>query len=49
VLAAEHLLGLAGVNLRGEVVQRTAEIVRDGFSGLGPFGEDGEIVQPLAQ
>jgi len=49
VLAAQHLLGLAGVDLCGEIVEGAAEIVRDRLAGLGPLGEDREIVEPRAQ
>jgi hypothetical protein len=49
VLAAEHLLGLAGVDLGGEVVERTPQIVGHRLAGLGPFGEHGKILEPLAQ
>jgi hypothetical protein len=45
VLAAEHLLGFAGIDLRGQIVERAAEIVSDRLAGLGPFGEDGEVVE----
>jgi hypothetical protein len=49
VLAAEHLLRLAGVHLRAQFVERAAEVFGDRFAGLGPFDEDGEVVDPAAQ
>jgi hypothetical protein len=49
VLAAEHLLGLAGVDLRGEIVEGAAEVIGDRLPGLGPLDENGEVFQPLAQ
>ena len=49
VLAAEHLLGFTGVDLRGEIVEGAAEIVGNRLPGLGPFGENGEIFEALAQ
>jgi hypothetical protein len=44
VLAAEHLLRLAGVDLRGEIVERAREVVLDGLAGFGPLDEHGQIV-----
>ena len=49
VLAAEHLLGLAGVDLCRELVERPAEIVGDRLPGFGPLDEHGEIVDAGAQ
>jgi len=49
VLAAEHLLGFAGVDLRREIVESAAEIVGHRLPGLAPFDENGEILEPLAQ
>jgi hypothetical protein len=49
VLAAEHLLGLAGVDLAREVVESAAEIVGDGLARLGPLGQDVQILEPLAE
>ncbi len=48
VLAAEHLLDFAGVDLSGQLVEGAAEIVGDGLSRFGPFDEHGEIVDPTA-
>jgi hypothetical protein len=44
VLAAEHLLGFARIDLRLEVVERAREIVADRLPRLRPFDEDAEIV-----
>jgi hypothetical protein len=49
VLAAEHLFRFAGVDLRGEIVERPDEVVADGLTGFRPFDEDGEIVDLRAQ
>jgi len=49
VLAAEHLLGFTGVDLRGEIVERAAEIVGDRLPGLAPFDEHRQVLEPLAQ
>jgi hypothetical protein len=49
VLAAEHLLRLAGVHFRGEIVERAPQIVGHRFARLGPLGEHGEILEPLAE
>ena len=48
VLAAEHLLGLAGVDLAAELVERAAEIVGDRLPRFRPLDEDGEIVDAAA-
>jgi hypothetical protein len=45
VLAAEHFLDLARLDLRGEARQPLLELVADRFPGLSPFDEDGEIVR----
>ena len=39
VLAAEHLLGLAGVDFARKIVEAAAEIVGDRLARLGPFDE----------
>jgi len=49
VLAAQHLLGFAGVDQRGQVVQCAPEVVGNRLPRLAPLDEDGEIVEPLAQ
>jgi hypothetical protein len=49
VLATEHLLGLAGIDLLGELVERARKIVDHRFAGLDPFGEDGKVVDPPLQ
>jgi hypothetical protein len=45
VLAAEHLLDLARVDLGGEARQPLLELVADRFPALGPFDQDGKIVR----
>jgi hypothetical protein len=53
VLASEHLLGLARLDLAAELVQRAREIVENRLARLGPFDEDAQILdaplQRLAQ
>jgi hypothetical protein len=53
VLAAEHLLRLARVDLARQVVETGGEVVADGFARFGPLGEHGKVVdaplQRLAQ
>jgi hypothetical protein len=53
VLAAEHLLGLAGFDLRGQLVEPFRQIGGDVLARLRPFDQDGQIVgaalQRLAQ
>jgi hypothetical protein len=49
VLAAEHLLGLAGVDERRQFVERAAEVVADRLAGFGPLDEDVEIVEAAPQ
>ncbi len=49
VLAAEHLLDLAGVDLHLEAVERLREFGVDGLARLRPLDEDGEIVALLAE
>jgi hypothetical protein len=44
VLAAEHFLGLAGVDLLGEGVEPPCEVLVDGLPRLRPFVQDGEVV-----
>src|SRR4029453_16265148 len=44
VLAAEHLLGLAGFDLGAEIVEALREVAGDVLAGLGPLDEHGEIV-----
>jgi hypothetical protein len=46
VLATEHLLGLAGVDLAGEVVERAREILGDGLAGFDPFRQHAEVFDP---
>jgi hypothetical protein len=46
VLAAEHLLGFAGFDFRGQVVEPLRQVVEDRLTGLRPLDEDGEIVHP---
>jgi hypothetical protein len=49
VLAAEHLLDLAGVDLDLEAVERLRELGVDGLARFRPFDEDGQIVVFLAE
>jgi hypothetical protein len=49
VLAAEHLLDLAGLHFLLERVKCLAEFGVDGFTGLRPFDEHGEIVAFLLE
>jgi hypothetical protein len=44
VLAAEHLLGLAGIDLRGELVEGAGEILEYRLPRFGPFREDRQVV-----
>jgi hypothetical protein len=49
VLAAEHLLGLAGIDLCREVVERAAQILPDWLSGFSPLDQDGQVVDLALQ
>src|SRR5688572_33248344 len=49
VLAAEHLLRLAGIHLGGEILERLAQVLGDRLAGLRPLDEHGEILAALAQ
>jgi hypothetical protein len=49
VLAAEHFLGLASVNLRSELVERASEVVGHRFAGFGPFHQDVKVVELALQ
>jgi hypothetical protein len=53
VLATQHLLGLAGVNLTRQIVQRAPEVLGDRLTGLGPFDENRQVLdtspQPVAE
>jgi hypothetical protein len=49
VLAAEHLLRLASVDLCGKLVERAFEVVGDRLAGLGPFDENREVVDTPPQ
>jgi hypothetical protein len=44
VLAAEHLLGFAGVDLGRQLVDAPGEIFEDGLAGFDPLDQDGEVV-----
>jgi hypothetical protein len=46
VLATEHLLRLAGVDLVFQFVERFREIVEHRLAGFGPLGEHSEVVDP---
>jgi hypothetical protein len=49
VLAAEHLLDLAGLHFLIERVERLGEIAVDRLPGFGPFDQHGEIVAAFPQ
>jgi len=49
VLAAEHLLDLAGLHFLIERFERLRELGVDGFAGLRPFDEHGEVVGSLPE
>jgi hypothetical protein len=46
VLSAEHPLGLAGIDLRGELVDRAYKVLEDRLPRLGPVDQHGEVVDP---
>jgi hypothetical protein len=49
VLAAEHLLDLAGLDLLVEEVERLPELGVDRLAGCGPLDEDGEVLALLLE
>jgi hypothetical protein len=49
VLPAQHFLRLTGVDLSGELLERAAEIVRNGLSRFGPFDQYVEIIEAAAE
>jgi hypothetical protein len=49
VLAAEHLLDLAGLDFLVELVERFAELGIDRLAGARPLEEHAQIVAALAQ
>jgi len=49
VLAAEHLLDLAGLHFLIERLERVRELGVHGLARLGPFDEHGKVVALLAQ
>jgi hypothetical protein len=49
VLAAEHLLDLAGLHLLIERVERLGEFNIDRLAGIGPFEQHSEIVALLPE
>ena len=49
VLAAEHLLDLAGLDLALQLVEPAGELGLDGFALLQPVGEHLEVVGAAAQ
>jgi hypothetical protein len=44
VLAAEHLLRLAGFDFGSQFVEPRGQIIGDRLTSLRPFREDGEVV-----
>ena len=49
VLAAKHLLGFGGIELRFERVQRRLEVGGDVLAAGGPFEENADIVNALVE
>jgi hypothetical protein len=49
VLAAEHLLDLAGLHFLIEPIEPLRELGIDGLAGLGPLDEHSQIVGLLGQ
>jgi hypothetical protein len=49
VLAAEHLLDLAGLHFLIERFERQAELGVNGLAGLRPLDEDGQVLAPLPE
>jgi len=49
VLATEHLLGLAGIDLGREIVEGAAEVVAHRLASLDPLDEHAEVVELALQ
>jgi hypothetical protein len=49
MLASQHLLGLGGVHLGVERIQRTRQVRGDVLSSLSPLDQDAEIVNFLGE
>jgi hypothetical protein len=49
VLAAEHLLRLACIHLRGQIVERSSEVIGDRFPGSGPLDQNGKVIDARAE
>jgi hypothetical protein len=49
VLTAKHLLDLAGLDLLIEELERLSELGVHGFSRIGPFVQDGQVVALLPE
>jgi len=49
VLAAEHLLGFDGIDLRFERVERLRQVWRHVFAALAPFNQDADVVDLRAE
>jgi len=49
VLAAEHLLDLAGLNFLVERIERLAQLGVHRLAGFGPFDQHGQIVAPFLE
>jgi hypothetical protein len=49
VLAAEHLLDLAGLDFFVERVEALRELALDGFAGLGPLEQHLQVLAALLQ
>ena len=49
VLAAEHLLGFDGVDLRFERIERARQVAADILAAARPFEQDADVVDLLAE
>jgi hypothetical protein len=49
VLAAEHLPGLDGIDLRFERIERLHQVSRHVLAALTPFEQDADVVDLLAK
>jgi hypothetical protein len=49
VLAAEHLLGFDGVDLRFERIERARQVAADILAAARPFEQDPNVVDLLAE
>jgi hypothetical protein len=49
VLPAQHLARLGGLDVGLELVEAARQISVDGFAGLGPLDQDGQVVRAPLQ